>query len=369
MPLKIVRNDITKMNTDAIVNTAGETTEVGDGCDVAIYMAAGYDELHKIRLEIGDVAPGEVFITPGFKLPAKYIIHAVSPVYIDGESGEEKLLRACYRRSLKLARKNGLKSISFPLISTGAYGYPKEEGLRIAVDEINSFLLEHKMDVYLVVFDSKSARLGFNIYPDLESYIDQKYVEEKREEEYGDRYFGSVRRSAPEFKKYAKERDDFDLEIKLKSAARRVSAPQASAMLMTPLEDAIDACECMGSSLAERMSHAADPFGKYLLYIIDEKGMTNAEVYKRALISKQSFGKLKKDPSGYHPDKITALQYCVGAKLNIDETKDMLARAGYALSPADKRDIIFEFFITNEVYDMIDIDIALEEHGIPCVIK
>ncbi|MCR5591021.1 MAG: macro domain-containing protein, partial [Lachnospiraceae bacterium] len=157
MALRIVRNDITKMDTEAIVNTAGATTEVGDGCDVAVYMAAGYDELHKLREEIGYVPEGEVFITPGFALPAKYIIHAVSPAYIDGNSGEEEKLRSCYRNSLKIAKEKGIKSIAFPLISTGAYGYPKEEGMRIAIDEINAFLMRHSMDITLVVFDTRSV--------------------------------------------------------------------------------------------------------------------------------------------------------------------------------------------------------------------
>lgn len=358
MPLKIVRNDITKMDTDAIVNTAGETPEVGDGCDVAVYMAAGYDILHALREEIGDVEPGEVFITPGFNLPAKYIIHAVSPRYIDGESGEEEKLRSCYRTSLELARKNKIRSIAFPLISTGAYGYPKEEGMRIAIDEINAFLLDNRMDVTLVVFDSKAVKLGLNVYPDLEAYIDQNYVEEKREEEYGDRFFGSVRRSAPNYRRHVEERNRIDAQL-----AKRCDMEAMS------VDDVCLSAAMAEPTLDERMEHAADPFGKYLLYIIREKGMSNAEVYKRALISKQSFGKLNKDPDRYHPDKVTALQYCVGARLNLDETKDMLARAGYALSPADKRDIIFEYFISHEVFDMIDIDIALEEHDIPCIIK
>lgn len=377
MPLKIVRNDITKMETEAIVNTAGETPEVGDGCDVAVYMAAGYDKLHALREEIGNVEPGEVFITPGFDLPAKYIIHAVSPLYIDGKSGEKEKLRSCYRKSLKLAKKKGIKSIAFPLIATGAYGYPKEKGMRIAIDEINAFLLDNEMDITLVVFDSKAVKLGLDVYPDLEAFIDQNYVEEKREEEYGDRYFGSaLRPSAPGFKEYAKEREAIDKRILGRSINRRAFHADAMSSSMGFVEDEDSHMEDMicgalpsNSTLDERLMHAGDPFGRYLLYMIKEKGMSNSEVYKRALISKQSFGKLNKAPDRYHPDKITALQYCVGAKLNLDETKDMLARAGYALSPADKRDIIFEYFISHEIFDMIDIDIALEEHGIPCIIK
>ncbi len=368
MALKIVRNDITKMNTEAIVNTASETTEVGDGCDVAVYMAAGYDKLHTLRQEIGNVPQGEVFITPGFKLPAKYIIHAVSPLYVDGKSKEEEKLRSCYRKSLQLAKEKCIHSIAFPLISTGAYGYPKEEGMRIAVDEINDFLLKNDMEITLVVFDSKATQLGSKIYPDLEEYISQNYVSEKAEEEYGDMFYGA--------------QEDQDPELKLRERRRRAMnmMPQMSsarANMAMPIE--MDADEAVGAAfedeyafsgaIRDRIEHLEDPFGVYLLYLIESKGKTNSEVYGRAIITKQSFAKLKKNPKKYHPDKLTALQYCVGCELNIDETKDLLARAGYALSPADKRDIIFSYFITHEAYDMIDIDIAMEEHGLPCIIK
>ena len=377
MPLKIVRNDITKMKTEAIVNTANDYPTVGTGCDSAVYKAAGYDELLAYRTEhIGYAPEGSVFITPGFNLHAKYIIHAVSPHYVDGNEGEEEKLRACYRNSLKIAKENKIHSVSFPLISTGGFGYPKEKGMRIAIDEINAFLLDNDMDITLVVFDSKAVRLGLNVYPDLEAFIDQNYVEEKREEEYGDRYYGSARPSAPGFKEYAKEREAIDRNLLGKSNIRRaLHADMMSSSIgfvedeYSHLADTIYDDSPINSTLDERLMHAGDPFGRYLLYMIKEKGMSNSEVYKRALISKQSFGKLNKDPDRYHPDKVTALQYCVGAKLNLDETKDMLARAGYALSPADKRDIIFEYFISHEVFDMIDIDIALEEHDIPCIIK
>ena len=186
MPFKIVRNDITKMDTEAIVNTANDHPTVGTGCDHAVYMAAGYDELLAWRKEhIGYVKEGDVFITPGFHLPAKYIIHAVSPLYVDGKHEEEELLRSCYRKSLALAAERGIRSLAFPLISTGGFGYPKEEGMRIAVDEIHGFLLHTDMDIFLVVFDEKATRMGRNLYPDLEAYIDLNYVQERNEEEYG----------------------------------------------------------------------------------------------------------------------------------------------------------------------------------------
>lgn len=153
MPFKIIRNDITKMNTEAIVNTANDHAAVGTGCDSAVYEAAGYQELLEYRKKhIGFVEEGGAFITPGFHLQAKYIIHAVSPYYIDGKHGEEEKLRSCYRKSLQLAKENGVKSIAFPLISTGGFGYPKEEGIRIAADEINTFLFGNEMLIYLVAF-------------------------------------------------------------------------------------------------------------------------------------------------------------------------------------------------------------------------
>ena len=173
MPLLMVRNDITKMTTEAIVNTANANVEVGSGCDYAVYQAAGYDALLNYRKKhIGISSEGEAFITPGFDLKSKYIIHTISPLYIDGNHGEEEKLRSCYRKSLELAKDSGIKEIAFPLISTGGFGYPKEEGMRIAFDEIQTFLCDDEMDIYLVVFDSKATKIGEHIFPDLEAYID-----------------------------------------------------------------------------------------------------------------------------------------------------------------------------------------------------
>ena len=384
MPFKIVRNDLTKMQVDAIVNTANPKPKYSSGTDTAVYKAAGEEELLAERKKIGYMNEGEVAITPGFKLPLRYIIHTVSPRYIDGNSGEENKLRECYKKSLAMAAQYECKSIAFPLIATGSFGYPKEEGMRIALDEINAFLMKQDMLVYLVVFDTTATKLGLNLYPDLEAYIDHNYVCEKREEEYGDRYFGSIRGDEPGYDTYRRERADLEERLKrspnnMQIGGALVEFDKCSMAPCAPTckeskvfnefdDDYYDFLEENESVLEERMKHMSDTFQEYLMYLIGAKKLTNAEVYKRAIVTKQLFSKIKLNPE-YHPDKATAMRLCVGARLNLDETKDLLARAGYALSPCDKRDIIFPFFIEHEVFDMIEIDIALEEHGLPCFIE
>lgn len=365
------------MNTEAIVNTANDHPAVGTGCDHAVYMAAGYEELLEYRKKrIGFVKEGNAFITPGFHLPAKYIIHAVSPLYTDGTHEEEMLLRSCYRKSLALAAKYGIRSIAFPLISTGGYGYPKEEGMRIAVDEIHAFLLNSDMQIYLVVFDEKATEMGRNLYSDLESYIDRNYVQERSEEEYGDAASLPSAAAKPSVRKKP-EKPEFLKSIFQKPESSEKKASDTSeaecieeACLSDKKEALFDedaAIEEMEQRLAERMAHMSDTFSQYLLYLIRTKGMENADVYKRAIVDKKVFSKIKNNPA-YHPQKLTALCLCIGAELNLDESKDLLARAGYALSPCDKTDIIFSYFIENGIYDMIELDIQLEDHGLPCII-
>ena len=409
MSFRIIRNDITKMPCDAIVNTAGmypvdTFDEVGAGCDKAIHKAAGADELIAARKKIGVLSEGEAAITPGFALPAKYIIHAVSPIYIDGNSGEEEKLRNCYRNSLRLALENGVKTIAFPLIATGSFGYPQEEGMRIAVDEIHAFLLEHEMQIDLVVFGSRATMLGQRIYPELEAYIDHHYVDEKRKEEYGDAHFGSVHPGEPLYDSYQNERTGLSERLfrRRRSEARRsdkmagsispafgAGAPMASmaafsaASKTTGSEDLQDGMLCADvcadeaseefseeheSRLAERMRHMSDSFSEYLMYLIEEKGKKPVDVYKKAIVDKKVFSKIRNNPD-HHPNKMTAMCLCVGAELNLDEARDLLARAGYALSPCDKTDVIFSYFLENRIYDMIELDIQLEEHGLKCLIS
>ncbi len=385
MPFKIVRNDITKMNVDAIVNTANPKVGYGSGVDLAVYKAAGEDELLEARRAIGEMKEGDVAITDGFQLPTKYCIHAVSPLYKDGTSGEEEKLRACYKKSMALAKEYGCKSLAFPLISTGAYRYPKEEAMRIAVDEIHAFLLTNQMLIYLVVFDNMATNLGLNIYPNLEAYIDYNYVCQKRGEEYHDQYFGTAARDIPDhsiglYRKLVARvnaihvrRDEICNDTKADASSERVRGSATFSMSSKTIgnsrdNDYDDFLKEKDGALERRMQHLSDTFQQYLFYLIEEKGISNVDVYKKAIITKRTFSKIKLNPD-YHPDKSTAMRLCVGAQLNLDETKDLLARAGYALSPCDKRDIIFSYFIENKYYDMIEIDIALEEHGLPCFIE
>ena len=381
MPLKIVRNDITKMNTEAIVNTANAHVTVGPGCDSAIYKAAGYDELLAYRKEkIGYIPEGEVFITPGFNLQAKYIIHAVSPHYQDGDQKEEEKLRSCYRKSLLLAKEKGIKSIAFPLISTGGFGYPKEEGIRIAVDEINAFLLSNDMDIFLVVFDTQSTLLGEKIYPELEAYIDHNYVYSARKMEYGNPYIYSVATDEPGYKDHLNIIGELEGRLRRNSVRKeRMLNANMEAPEMPAEEDACD-CVCdlwndevaaqeeFENKLNERLAHKSDTFSEYLMYLIESKGMKNADVYNRACVDRRYFSKIKNNKD-FHPEKIKALCLCVGARLNLDETKDLLARAGYAISPADLTDIVFTFFIEHKYYDVVEIAIQLEEHGLPCILS
>ena len=347
------------MRCDAIVNTANTKPIIGSGCDYAVYKAAGKRRLSEYREKnIGEVPEGDVFLTPGFRLPARYIIHAVSPLYIDGAHGEEEKLRVCYRKSLSLAWEQRCRSIAFPVISTGSFGYPKQEGIRIAADEIQAFLQNHEMLIYLVVFDAQSARYGKRFDKDLQAYIDENYVDAKHHEEYGIQTMALQRDLDDEsFSPYEDDLYEDNLyEDDLYEEDSDEDSEEENAF--TQLHE---------SKLEERMKHLTDSFSEYLLYLIEEKGMTNADVYKRALVDKKTFSKIK-NHTDYHPQKMTAMCLCMGAKLNLDETRDLLARAGYALSPCDKTDIIFSYFIENQIYDMIELDIQLEEHGLSCLI-
>lgn len=320
MPLHIVRNDITTMKVDAIVNAANESLLGGGGVDGAIHRAAGPELLAECR-GLGGCKTGQAKITRGYRLPAKYVIHAVGPVWQGGGHGERELLAGAYRASLELALANGCRTVAFPLISAGAYGYPKDRALKTAVDVIGDFLLAHDMTVYLVIFDRASFSIGEKLFADIAAYIDDRYVEEhtdRREEQY-----------------------------------RRAMAFAAEA---PPL--CASACPSVPGSLDEALGRLDESFSQMLLRKIDEKGMTDAQCYKKANIDRKLFSKIRSD-AHYRPSKPTAMAFAVALELPLDEARELLEKAGFAFSHASKFDIIVEYFIARRNYDIFAINEAL----------
>ena len=324
MPLEIVRNDITKMNVDAIVNAANESLLGGGGVDGAIHRAAGTGLLDECRT-LGGCKTGKAKITGGYNLPAKYVIHTVGPVYRGGNHGEKALLESCYRESLALAKEHGCETVAFPLISSGIYGYPKDRALKVAVDVISDFLLENNMTVYIVIFDKAAYRISEKLFADIAEYIDDNYADE-----HTDYHRESMRVCAP-----------------FCASADAVKADFCEYMEM-PVEAELDA----------RIKQIDESFSQMLLRKIDEKGMTDAQCYKKANIDRKLFSKIRSDIH-YKPSKPTAIAFAVSLELSLEETEDMLRKAGFALSHSNKFDIIIEYFISRGNYNIFEINEAL----------
>ena len=319
MPLIIVRNDITTMRVDAIVNAANESLLGGGGVDGCIHRAAGPELLAECR-RLGGCRTGEAKLTRGYRLPCKYIIHTVGPVWHGGDHGEQEQLVSCYRTSLALARKHHCQTVAFPLISSGVYGYPKEQALRTAMDAIGAFLLEHDMTVYLVIFDRAAYQIGNKLFADIAAYIDDHYV---------------------------------DAHTDLRRERMRRMGIVESRML-TAYEDAPMAA----SGLDEALAHLDAGFSETLLAHIDRSGKKDSEIYKRANVDRKLFSKIRSNPD-YRPSKPTALAFAIALELDLTETRDLIARAGYALSRSSKFDVIIEYFISQRNYNIYEINEAL----------
>jgi O-acetyl-ADP-ribose deacetylase (regulator of RNase III) len=327
MPLEIIRNDITKVQADAIVNAANTSLLGGGGVDGAIHRAAGSQLLAECRA-LGGCEIGQAKITKGYKLPAKYIIHTVGPVWHGGNDNEEKLLADCYKNSLALAKKHNLESIAFPLISSGAFGYPKDRALKTAISIIGDFLLSNDMTVYLVVFDKAAFALSEKLFSSITQYIDDKYIEEHPVD----------RSNRLEERHILKE---YCIEEPMLSPMRE---PEPAAKRKRSLDDVV--------------KHMDETFSQMLLRLIDEKGMTDAETYKKANIDRKLFSKIRNDIN-YKPSKPTAIAFAIALRLNLDVTKDLLLKAGFALSHSSKFDIIIQYFIDEENYNIFEINEAL----------
>ncbi len=338
MPFRIIRNDITKVKADAIVNTANPDVTVGSGVASAIYKAAGEDRLLRERQKIGKLEPGDVVITPAFDLDANYIIHASGPWWWGGDLGEAEILRQCYDKSLQLAVDNNCKSIAFPLLATGTYGFPKKLGMEIAVDAFTRFLQEYDIDIYLVVFGQESVKISGELGEEVLSYIDDDYVSDTLAEEY----------QSKSYTEDSKDLDDYEDSVSYADSAARTSG---SALLKATvsLDDAIKGIY-------------KESFEKHLQLLINKKGLKNSEVYASANISKQYFSKLLKGQ--VKPSKGKVLSIAVGLRLNMDETVDFLRLAGYALSPISQTDVVVEYFIEQKNYSVIKIDMVLFDYGL-----
>jgi len=338
MPLKIIRQDITKMKVDAIVNTTNEEMVGYSGVDLAIHEAAGPE----LDLECAKIAPlglGMAKITPGYNLDARYVIHTSGPIWRGGLEGESIILKSCYIESLKMAVAQGCNSIAFPLISSGVYGYPKDQVLKFAIQVITEFLFEHEMMVYICVFDRKSYEFSKKLFTEISEIIDDKYVEDHDEDCI----------SAIE----AFDADDFSERIVCKECS------DAAPIMQAPR--AVPTTSVANKTLHEYMKAMDKSFGYKLFDLIDERGMSDVECYKKANVDKKTFSKIKCNPQTYKPSKQTAVAFAIALKLNLEETQDLLASAGMTLSRAFVFDKIIRYFIQKEIYDIFEINEALFE--------
>lgn len=430
MPFEIIRNDIANMRVDAIVNTANPRPVIGSGVDAAVHAKAG-PMLLAARKLIGIMNTGEARVTPGFKLPCKYVIHTVGPVWEDGGHGEAWLLRQCYDNSLKAALRHRCKSVAFPLISSGNYGFPKKIALQVAVDSIREFLKDHEMHIYLVVFSKKSLELSDGLADQIHSFIDDAYVQEREKAEYSfsvSRDFDFVRErlgepeavdehpcaleceelpaewdlsaadlefnwnavesdqveedSSPTSLELDVDRREFEEQEKMVStgALPRIDPPQLNERRSRPV------CSSAPGMGAPKLAKASEPdwrkdtviplfdekelqkmvqeadagFSETLLKLIDKSGEKDSDIYKRANVDRKLFSKIRNNPQ-YKPSKPTAVAFAIALELNLEETRDFIGRAGYALSRSNKFDIIIEYFITHGRYDIYEINLMLFE--------
>ena len=350
MPLHIIRNDITRVEADAIVNTANPEPVVGGGTDSAIYQAAGEEQLLEARRKIGPIERGEAVWTPAFGLKAKYIIHTVGPIWVDGSRGERETLRSCYEKSLAIAEELKCRSVAFPLISAGVYGFPEYEALSIALNVIEQHLMaaEEEMRVTLVVFGRSATALSARIRDGIEEYISEAEVNALREEEYRRDRTDRERRRRVENQasmRPPKVAESFD------TFANLYAMPAAAAAPSKP-------------GLERFLPENTDGFRERLFQLIDERGLKDPQVYKRAYLDKKLFSKIR-SKKGYKPSKNTVLALGIALHLDLAGMEDLLRQAGFALAPGDMTDCIVRYYLERREYDLAVVNFALEEYHCP----
>ena len=423
MPFSIERNDLASMHVDAIVVAANENLQVTGGVGMAVAQAAGFERVQSACDEIGFCPTGSAVSTPGFDLPARTIVHAVGPVWHEGGSREKRLLASAYAQALQRAADADARSVALPLLSAGTYGCPAEISFSLAMEAVRAFLEQHDMDVRVVLYSRAAVAAGLALYGDIASYIDDRYVDEHAPYarqtaalggEDGWRYGREMPRSpgqsiraaqAPPaqsddlrrgFLARLRERRKAEQRAGAAPAPREVAPGRAAASAPEPADASApmapasafevagaaeefaepayapmavaDACEDAlaapsftgrpSADLGDLLDAMDEPFSTTLLALIDARGLTDAQVYKRANLSRQHFSKIRSDAS-YRPTKKTALALAVALELDLDETDDLLRRAGFALSNSSKADIIVEYFIVRGIYDIFAINEAL----------
>ena len=379
MPFKIIKSDITKVKADAIVNTVNPNVIIGEGVEYAIYNAAGKEELLKAREKLGYMPPGEVGITPAFKLDAKYIIHVSSPVWTGGWYGERPpesvftketiLLTDCYMKALYMAEKNGCKSIAFPLLATGSYKFPKEIGMAVAVRAFTEFLKNYDMEIFLVVFGEDAFNISGSLFRKVKKFVDHEAicaefapgddlnwidgstVDGSYSFDDGNHYYYNDGR--------AKSYQDISDNEELTESYRDISEDDNDELYYKRSQRSHKYSESLEESLKKIHKYS---FAGYLQQLINKKGMKNSEVYATANITKQYFSKLINGKVNPSKEKVIAL--AIGLHLNMDETKDILKIAGYAFSPFSQTDTVVKYFINNKDYNVIKLDILLYDFGL-----
>lgn len=320
MPLEIIREDITRLMTDAIVHSTNPKLKMGRGSSESIFNAAGKELLINALKVFSYCAPGDVILTSAFNLASKYIIHTVGPIWAGGMDHEAEVLGSCYHQALNCAIENNIKSIAFPLISAGVHGYPKDEALRIAITTIQTFLLNHEIKVYLVVYDKQVYQLSTKLFTSVKQYIDDNYVE----------------KSKADYRLRDIEIDSYPINYNKE----------------------ISNSEITFDDLFNKLDKS---FSESLLSLIDKRNMSDVETYKKANISKAHFSKIRSHKE-YRPTKTTVLAFCIALSLSLDECIKLLEKAGFSLSNSSKLDLIVKYFIKHKNYDIYEINNVLFEY-------
>lgn len=344
MPIEIIRNDITRMYVDAIVNPTDTDLSGSGGVDAIIHSVAGCKLMEECRT-LGGCEIGQAKLTQGYNLPCKYVIHTAGPIWRGGNNNEAELLASCYRSSLHLANQHVCLSIAFPLISSGTFQYPKDEALKIAVATIREFLDEHDMLVYLVVYDKNSYLASNELFSNVKQYIDDNYIEKHLYDRSSSNEFEFDEGDTSSCAKYIAVSDDQPIVGHSHTDFSLRGKNDCST------NDSFGSFSVKNTSLDDALKHIDESFSQMLVRKIDEQQLKDSVCYRKANVDRRLFSKIRSDIQ-YKPSKRTAVAFAIALELSLEETRDLLFKAGYALSRSSKFDIIIEYAISNRIFDI-----------------